>query len=118
MPIQLKRIYDAADPNDGYRVLVDRLWPRGVNKDRARLDEWAKDLAPSNELRQWYHADRSQWVEFRRRYLAELKPQSDRLRGLAARARAGKLTLVYAAADPDQNHALVLVEVLKKLTQP
>lgn len=114
MSIRLKRIYDAPDPRDGYRVLVDRLWPRGISKDRAGLDEWAKDLAPSNELRQWYHADRSHWTEFRQRYLAELKEQSDRLRELAARARTGEVTLLYAAADPDQNHAIVLLEAIKK----
>ncbi len=114
MSIKLKRIYDAADPHDGYRVLADRLWPRGISKDRAGLDEWAKDLAPSSELRLWYHADRSRWAEFRERYLAELKAQPDRLRELAARARTGEVTLLYAATDPDQNHAIVLMEAIKK----
>ncbi len=115
MGIELKRIYEQPDPADGYRVLVDRLWPRGMTKEKAQIDEWAKDIAPSNELRKWFHADRSKWTEFKRKYLAELKEHDDKLRGLAARGKKGQLTLLYASADPERNHAIVLAERLGKL---
>ena len=110
--IRLKRAYEAAAAEDGTRVLVDRLWPRGVSKQEAALDDWMKDIAPSTELRQWFGHEPSRWVEFQRRYKAELRQQGadlDRLRGIAAK---GTLTLVYGARDEVHNDAVVLREVL------
>jgi len=110
--IRVKRVYDEPEPADGHRVLVDRLWPRGVKKEDARLDEWNKDAAPSNGLREWIHespgATDDRWAEFERRYAEELDGAEDAWRPLLERARAGPVTLLYAAKDPDRNHALVL----------
>ncbi|MFF8293466.1 DUF488 domain-containing protein [Streptomyces sp. NPDC016309] len=112
---KIRRIYDPADPGDGVRVLVDRLWPRGLSKADAHVDEWPKSLTPSTELRRWYHAaEGDAYEEFRRRYEAELaEPEAaealDRLRTLA---RKGPLTLLTAAKEPDRSHAAVLVERL------
>jgi uncharacterized protein YeaO (DUF488 family) len=109
--VRIKRIYDAPDPGDGRRVLVDRLWPRGVSKERAALDRWLPDVAPSTELRKGYcHAD-ERWDEFRVRYRAELQdnPQLGELRALAD---AGDLTLLYGSRDETHNQAVVLAEVL------
>jgi uncharacterized protein YeaO (DUF488 family) len=114
MDIRLKRAYEPAAPADGYRVLIDRLWPRGVARDRAALDEWARELAPSTELRQWFGHDPSRFDEFRRRYVEELRRERPRLARLRRRARDGTLTLVYAARDPDHNDAVVLAEVLRR----
>jgi uncharacterized protein YeaO (DUF488 family) len=114
MDIRLKRAYDAAAPTDGYRVLIDRLWPRGVSLARARLDAWEKDLAPSAELRQWFGHDPDRFEEFRRRYIEELRHQRPRLAALRRRAREGTLTLVYSAHDRDHNDAVVLAEVLRR----
>ena len=108
----MKRAYEPAAPSDGHRVLIDRLWPRGVSRERARLDEWEKDLAPSAELRTWFGHDPARFEEFRRRYVEELRPQRARLAELRRRARDGSLTLVYAAADDEHNDAVVLAEVL------
>jgi len=115
MIIRLKRIYEEPDPADGYRVLVDRLWPRGIAKEKARLDEWAKEIAPSNDLRKWFHADRTKWAEFQRKYRAELDNHHEQLRELAARAHRGQLTLLYASTDTQRNHAIVLAEYLETL---
>lgn len=115
MTIETRRIYEPPTPDDGYRVLVDRLWPRGLSKAAARVDEWARAVAPSNELRKWIHADPTRWGEFRRRYLAELKAQREALRPLAERARAGRVTLLYARNDPKRNNAVVLAEYLRGL---
>src|SRR3954464_4645992 len=113
MDVRLKRAYDPATPTDGYRVLVDRLWPRGVSRARARLDAWEKDLAPSPELRQWFGHEPDRFEEFRRRYIEELRHQWPRLTALRRRAREGTLTLVYSAHDRDHNDAVVLAEVLR-----
>jgi uncharacterized protein YeaO (DUF488 family) len=112
--IRLKRAYEPAAPSDGYRVLVDRLWPRGVSKQDAELDAWEKELAPSAELREWFGHDPSRFAEFRRRYTAELRERRPRLAALRRRARAGTLTLVYAAHDSEHNDAVVLGEVLRR----
>ncbi|HEX6723901.1 MAG TPA: DUF488 domain-containing protein [Gaiella sp.] len=112
--VRLKRAYDPAEPGDGYRVLVDRLWPRGVSKERARLDEWARELAPSTELRTWFGHDPERFAEFRRRYRAELEAHADELEELRSRARDGTLTLVYAARDSEHNDAVVLGELLRE----
>lgn len=109
MTIRLKRIYDAASEDDGRRVLVDRIWPRGVAKADAALDDWCKSVAPSTELRKWFGHDRDRWDAFSERYRAELDAADqeaiDTLQGLA---KNGRLTLVYAARDTECNHAVVL----------
>ncbi len=111
--VRVKRAYEPAEPADGYRVLVERLWPRGVTKEEASLDEWAKDVAPSAELRRWYGHDVERFEEFRCRYLEELDAQGERLEELRARARRGTLTLVYAARDTEHNSAVLLADVLR-----
>jgi uncharacterized protein YeaO (DUF488 family) len=115
MPIALKRVYDKPASKDGYRVLVDRLWPRGISKDEARLDEWMKEVAPSDQLRKWFHSDRSCWNEFRRRYLSELKSHREKLRRLARRADSQRVTLLFSATDEKHNNAVVLSQYLKML---
>ena len=114
MDVRLKRVYEPAGPMDGHRVLIDRLWPRGVSRDRAKLDEWARELAPSRELRQWFGHEPERFDEFRRRYIEELDSQRPRLASLRRRAREGTLTLVYAAHDTEHNDAVVLAEVLRR----
>lgn len=114
MAVRLKRAYEAAGPGDGYRVLIDRLWPRGVSRERARLDEWARELAPSSELRRWFGHDPARFPEFRRRYERELAAQGDKLRDLRGRARRGTLTIVYAARDTEHNDAAVLAALLER----
>lgn len=112
MSFRLKRAYEPPAPDDGRRILVDRLWPRGLSKDHAHLDDWMKDIAPSTDLRKWFGHDPAKWEEFRRRYRAELDTRAaalDRLRDLA---REGTVTLVYAAHDTAHNDAVVLLEVL------
>ena len=114
MAVRIKRAYEAAEPADGYRVLIDRLWPRGVTRQEARLDEWARELAPSPELRRWFGHDPSRFEEFRRRYRGELADHEETLRALRRRAREGSLTLVYGARDTEHNGAVVLAELLRK----
>lgn len=114
MDIRLKRAYEPAEPCDGYRVLIDRLWPRGLSRDRARLDEWDRELAPSAKLRQWFNHEPGRFEEFRRRYLEELRQHRPALAGLRRRAREGMLTLVYAAKDTEHNDAVVLAEALRR----
>jgi uncharacterized protein YeaO (DUF488 family) len=116
--IRLKRAYESASPADGYRVLVDRLWPRGLSRERARLDEWARELAPSGELRRWFGHDPARFAEFRQRYTKELAAQDVKLRELRRRARAGTLTLVYGARDREHNDAVVLAEILRRGGRP
>src|SRR4051812_33358455 len=115
MPIdvRLKRAYERPAASDGYRVLIDRLWPRGVKREGARLNEWARELAPSDELRRWFGHDPERFAEFRRRYTAELAGQEEKLRELRRRARDGTLTLVYAAHDEEHNDAVVLAQILR-----
>jgi len=112
--IRLKRVYEPAAVSDGYRVLIDRLWPRGVSRERAKLDEWARELAPSTELRKWFGHEPSRFQEFRRRHIEELRKERPRLAELRRRARNGTLTLVYAAHDAEHNDAVVLAEVLRR----
>jgi uncharacterized protein YeaO (DUF488 family) len=112
--VRTKRAYERAEAADGYRVLVDRLWPRGVSKDDAHLDEWAKDLAPSPELRRWFAHDPARFDEFRRRYVGELAQQEPRLAELRRRARGATVTLVYGARDTEHNGAVVLAELLRR----
>ena len=114
MEVRLKRAYEPPAASDGYRVLVDRLWPRGVRREEARLDEWARELAPSAELRRWFGHDPERFGEFRRRYTEELAGQEEKLRELRRRAREGALTLVYWARDVEHNDAVVLAEILRR----
>jgi uncharacterized protein YeaO (DUF488 family) len=111
--IRIKRVYEPAGPSDGRRVLVDRLWPRGVSKASARIDEWMKEVAPSTELRKWFHSGASDWPEFRRRYAEELRGKLELLDKLRAYSAGGAVTLLYAARDEENNHAVVLREVLE-----
>jgi uncharacterized protein YeaO (DUF488 family) len=115
--LRLKRAYEPAAASDGDRILVDRIWPRGVTREQAHLSEWARELAPSTELRRWFAHDPARFDEFRRRYTAELRAQEKKLRELRRRARAGRLTLVYAARDGAHNDAVVLAEVLRRGTR-
>lgn len=107
----LKRIYEPPDDGDGERILVDRLWPRGVTKAEAALDQWLKDIAPSPELRKWFRHDPAHWDEFGRRYRAELSANAEAVEQL--RRLHGKVTLLYAAHDEQHNHALVLLDFLQ-----
>ena len=110
--VRLKRAYEPAAASDGYRVLIDRLWPRGISRDAADLDEWARELAPSGELRRWFGHDPARWDEFRRRYVAELRRKTDLINELRALARNGPITLVFGAHDQTHNDAVVLRRVL------
>ncbi len=116
--IRLKRIYEAAEPDDGERVLVDRLWPRGVSRERAHLAEWNKELAPSTELRVWFHAHPEAWGEFRHRYLAELRERPEALGVLAKRAKDRTVTFLFASSETKRNHAIVLKEALDAMEVP
>lgn len=110
--VRLKRAYEPAAPADGRRVLIDRLWPRGVTKARAAIDHWMKEIAPSTELRKWFGHDPARWEDFRRRYAEQIRQNPDLLGELRGVARAGPLTLVYAAHDEAHNDAVVLREVI------
>jgi uncharacterized protein YeaO (DUF488 family) len=110
--IRTKRIYLPAGDTDGNRILIDRLWPRGMSKEHARLDGWEKGVAPSDDLRKWFQHKVERWAEFQERYRAELKEKGSELDALAAIGRSGVLTLLYGAADDEHNNAVVLREVL------
>jgi uncharacterized protein YeaO (DUF488 family) len=112
--IKLKRAYEAAARSDGLRILVERLWPRGLSKQRAAIGLWLKDLAPSTALRKWYGHEPAKWPEFRRRYWAELKDRSDLLALLKQRTQEGAVTFVYAASDEGRNSAVALKEYLER----
>lgn len=111
--IQIKRAYDAASPADGTRFLVDRLWPRGVKRTSLKLDGWLKDVAPSNELRQWFGHDPVKWDEFRRRYFAQLDSNSVAWEPILKAARKGRVTLVFSASDTEHNDAVALKQYLE-----
>lgn len=112
--IRIRRVYEAPGTEEGYRVLVDRVWPRGLSKERVAYDSWEKDLAPSSVLRKWFGHDPSRWEEFARRYRRELEPRVERLRALLRTAGSRPLTLLYGARDKDHNQAVVLREVLEE----
>ena len=114
MKIELKRVYDDPTPDDGLRVLVDRLWPRGVKKEDAHVDLWLKEVAPSSELRRWFGHDPEKWAEFRRRYRAELEEKKVEIGELRKRVGKGSVTLVYGAKDTQHNQAVVLKEFLEE----
>lgn len=113
LDVQSKRIYEPAESDDGYRLLTDHIWPRGVSKERADLDEWARELAPSDELRRWFDHVPERFGEFRSRFRDELGEHAEKLDELRARAREGRLTIVYAARDEEHNNAVVLAELLR-----
>lgn len=115
--IKIKRAYDPNDKDDGTRILVDRLWPRGVSKERAKIDRWAKDLSPSTELRKWFAHDPEKWPEFQERYRRELREHEDTLRDIAASSRKRTVTLIYGARDNEHNEAVVLRDVIQELAQ-
>ena len=114
--IAIKRVYDGGAPSDGRRVLVDRIWPRGIRKEDAKLTCWMKEIAPSTALRKWFGHDPEKWREFRRRYEMELKGNPGPVDELLDLSSRGKVTLVYAAKDERYNHARVIMEYLKKPT--
>ena len=108
MSIQIKRVYAPAAPDDGYRVLVDRLWPRGISRASLKMDIWMKDISPSNELRKKFHHEEGKWDEFKRHYFRELDGHPGLIEELLQKAQTGKLTLLYAAKDEEHNNAAVL----------
>lgn len=110
--LRLKRAYEPANSGDGVRILIDRLWPRGVSKSQAALDEWIKDVAPSTELRKWFGHNPERWPEFRRRYSAELQQHTQEVDRIRALAKTQTVTLVYGAHDEEHNDAVVLRQVL------
>jgi uncharacterized protein YeaO (DUF488 family) len=121
MPVTIKRVYEPASRRDGTRVLVDRLWPRGLTKERALVDEWLRDLAPSNELRRWYHARPDEWEAFRKKYLKELtqpqcEPALQKLYELAHKKKT--LTLLFASKNENLNNAVVLKQLLEGTRKP
>jgi len=114
MTIDLKRVYDPPATSDGRRILVDRIWPRGITKADLQIDAWLKDLAPSTELRKWFGHDPAKWDEFRKRYAGELEQRSEALEELLEKARAGHVTLVFSAKDTEHNNAVALREHLER----
>lgn len=111
--LKIKRAYDPFSPDDSRRILVDRLWPRGIKKTGAHIDEWMKDIAPSPELRKWYGHDPAKWEEFRKKYKNELKGKPELIKRLKSEAAKGTVTLLFAAKDAEHANAAVLKEVLK-----
>jgi uncharacterized protein YeaO (DUF488 family) len=114
MDVRIKRAYEPAEPGDGFRVLIDRLWPRGVSKQEAHIDEWARELAPSDELRRWFGHDPARFEEFARRYREELAAQGDALDRLRERAGQGTVTIVFGARDTEHSNAAVLAPLLRE----
>jgi uncharacterized protein YeaO (DUF488 family) len=114
MEIRIKRAYDPPEPSDGIRVLVDRIWPRGLSKERLQLAVWLRDLAPSSGLRRWFGHDPQKWEEFRRRYFRELAERPEALEALREQLERGRVTLVYAASNEQQNNAVALKEYLEQ----
>ena len=113
LDIRSKRIYDPPDDGDGYRILIDHIWPRGVSRDRACLDEWARELAPSAQLRKWFDHRPDRFAEFRARYRDELIAHADRVEALRRRGTDSRLTILYAARDREHNNAVVVTELLR-----
>ncbi len=113
MSIRLKRVYAAPGPHDGFRILVDRLWPRGVSRRAAHMDLWLKEVAPSTSLRQWFGHDPAKWADFRDRYYSELDSNPGAVEQLNEQVRRGVVTLVYAARDTEYNHAVALKQYLE-----
>ena len=112
LDLRVKRVYDPASRDDGLRVLVDRLWPRGLKKEQAAVDHWVLDLAPSTELRRWFSHDPARWQEFRQRYARELQEKQELLDELRSLARQGRVTLLFAAHDEAHNNAAALRDIM------
>ncbi len=112
--VRMKRVYDPYEPGDGRRILVDRLWPRGIKKEDSKIDDWIKEIAPSTELRKWFSHDVSKWPEFRRLYKGELAARSDLVKRLVEYAKKGTITLLFAAKDTEHVNAAVLKEVIER----
>lgn len=112
--ISIKRVYDQPENTDGFRILIDRLWPRGLSKEKAKVDLWLKEIAPSTELRKWFNHDPEKWKEFAKRYKAEIKKNIEALTLLKSKIKEGKVTLVYGAKEERYNDAVVLQKILTK----
>lgn len=112
--VKVKRVYDPASPGDGRRILVDRLWPRGIRKEDAAIDEWLKDIAPSNELRKWYSHDPAKWGEFRKRYKAELKDKAGVIERLRQESKKRTVTFLYSSKETKLNNAVALKEFIEQ----
>jgi uncharacterized protein YeaO (DUF488 family) len=112
--VKIKRIYDPVSPDDGKRVLIDRLWPRGVKKEEAKIDEWLRDVAPSDDLRKWFSHDPSKYQEFKKRYVKELEKKSELLERIKKEAKKETVTLLFSAKDTEHNNATALKEILSR----
>jgi uncharacterized protein YeaO (DUF488 family) len=110
--LKIKRVYDPASPDDGKRILIDRLWPRGIKKEEAHIDEWLKEISPSNELRKWYSHDPAKWAEFKKRYKKELADKSELLKKIKAEAKKRTVTLLFSTRELELNNAVALKEML------
>ena len=115
--IQIKRVYDPPDPEDGKRILVDRLWPRGIRKENLKMDEWLKEIAPSDKLRKWFSHDPKKYEEFKKEYTEELEDKSEILKRIKGEAKTGRVTILFSAKDTEHNNAMVLKELLSKQTK-
>ncbi len=112
--VAIKRVYEKPDEADGYRILIDRLWPRGLSKETAKVDLWLREISPSTELRKWFGHDPEKWKEFQKKYGEELKGHKEEMSVIKSRMSSGKVTLVYAAKDEEHNDAVVLRQMLSK----
>ncbi len=113
--LRTKRVYDRPDADDGYRVLVDRFWPRGLTKERAGVDEWLKEAGPSHDLRRWFHENPEEWEEFKASYREELRTKGTLLDKIASKSNKARVTLLYSYHDPEHNQAVVLKEFLEEI---
>jgi len=110
--IKIKRVYDSPEPEDGKRILIDRLWPRGIKKEKLKMDEWLREIAPSDTLRKWFSHDPKKYQEFKKRYAEELEDKSGILERIRSEAKKGKVTILFSAKDPEHNNATVLKGLL------
>jgi uncharacterized protein YeaO (DUF488 family) len=112
--IKIKRVYDPPEPEDGKRILIDRLWPRGIKKENLKMDEWLKEIAPSDKLRKWFSHDPKKYEEFKKRYVKELEDKSEILERIRREAKKGRVTILFSAKDTEHNNATVMKELLKE----
>jgi uncharacterized protein YeaO (DUF488 family) len=115
MSINVKRVYDQVDTKDGFRILVDRLWPRGLSKEGAKIDLWLKSVAPSNDLRKWYNHDHEKWPEFKKRYFAELDSNEESVKELVIHVRRGRVTFLYSSKETEYNNAVALKDYINSV---